>query len=42
MKDKDGDMVYKSMIPCYYIEKADEVKVTTCNMAKVMMKLYQI
>ena len=39
---KDGDKDYKSMFPCYYVEKTDEVKVTTCNMAKVMMKLYQI
>ena len=30
------------MLACYYDEKTDEVKVTICNMAKVMMKLYQI
>ena len=24
---KDGDKDYKSMLPCYYVEKSDEVKV---------------
>lgn len=24
---KDGDKGYKSMLPCYYVEKTDEVKV---------------
>ena len=23
---KDGDKDYKSMLPCYYVEKIDEVK----------------
>ena len=23
---KDGDKDYKSMLPCYYVEKSDEVK----------------
>ena len=23
---KDGDKDYKSMLPCYYVEKTDEVK----------------
>ena len=23
---KDGDKDYKSMFPCYYVEKSDEVK----------------
>ena len=23
---KDGVKVYKSMLPCYYVEKSDEVK----------------
>ena len=23
---KDGDKNYKSMLPCYYVEKIDEVK----------------
>ena len=35
-------MGINSMLACYYVEKTDEVKVTTCNMATVMMKLYQI
>ena len=30
------------MLACCYVEKTDEVKVTTSNMATVMMKLYQI
>ena len=24
--DEDGDKDYKSMFPCYYVEKIDEVK----------------
>lgn len=23
---KDGDKDYKSMLPCYYVEKSDELK----------------
>lgn len=29
MKDKDGDKEYKSMLPCYYLKKTDEVKECT-------------
>ena len=26
LRMKDGDKDYKSMLPCYYVEKTDEVK----------------
>ena len=36
---KDGDKDYKSMLPCYYVEKIDEVK--ECSYQSFTLKIMQ-
>ena len=39
---KEEDMDYKSMLPCYYVEKIDEVKDVLSNHAKDLKLSMQI